>query len=136
MSGSKNGIGKIGWRVVAVTLLCGCVLSAPLSAQTSGGPGAKYQFDQTAADLAQANGFTYREYRDGATTGTVLTVSCVAGASATTFTCTAAIPAITPGNHTVQFTAANVGGESVKSTAFAFQIVAVPSAPTNTRIVP
>lgn len=108
----------------------------PVWAQTPATPGSRFAWTQAAATLADANAFTYRVYLEAAPVGQVLTATCVAGGTPTSFECTAPIPAVTPGPHTVTFTAANAAGESPKSSPFSFLMQAVPGAPTNVRILP
>jgi hypothetical protein len=107
---------------------------APVLAQAQAGPTSRFGWSQVATDLPSASGFTYRAYLDASATGTTLTATCTGTASP--FSCTAPIPAVTPGTHTVALTAANVAGESLKSSVTTFQMVAVPSAPTSIVILP
>jgi hypothetical protein len=83
--------------------------------------------------LAEATGYTYRYYPNAVTTGTVLTGVTCTGTTAP-FNCSAPYPAFTPGSHTLQLTAANIAGESVKSPVFSFTFVVVPGNPINIRI--
>jgi hypothetical protein len=93
----------------------------------------KFAWDQVALDLAEAQGYTYKYYPDGSTTGVVFqNVTCTGAASP--FVCTTPIPAFTPGNHTITITAGNVAGESDKSDPFAFAFVVTPGKPTRIRI--
>ena len=114
-----------------------CLLGAAVVAQGPvATPSSKFQFDQPAPDVATANGYTFRLYADGAATGAIVAgVVCVAGATAGVQTCTMPFPAFTPGAHTVQLTAANVAGESPKSSPFAFTLVVIPGAPSNLRVI-
>lgn len=125
-------------KLIRIALLTTMLAALPLMtfAQTVGGPSSKFGFDQAALTVADANAFTYRAYLDGSAVGVVVTTTCVASAVTSVHTCTAPIPALTPGTHTVQLTAANVAGESLKSAAMSFTIVAVPSAPSSLRIIP
>jgi hypothetical protein len=94
----------------------------------------KFGWDQPAVQLTDAQGFSYKYYPDGATTGIALTgVTC--SGTASPFQCQVAIPAFTPGNHTVTFTATNIAGESAKSTPLNFVFVVTPGAPTNPKII-
>jgi hypothetical protein len=118
------------------TLVCAVGLLAMASlatAQSTGTSSSKLAWDQTGvASAVDAQALTYRYYADGSATGIVLTgVTC---AGTTTVTCSAPFPAFTPGNHAITLTAANVAGESIKSSSFAFVFVVVPSAPGNLRI--
>jgi hypothetical protein len=107
------------------------LLATSVFAQTAT-PGNKFGFDQAAPDLASAQGYTYKIYADGAATGVVAAATC--SGTAAPFACAVAIPAFTPGSHTVQLTATNAAGESAKSTAFTFTLVVVPTAPANLRV--
>lgn len=114
--------------IAAIVLL----FSASAQAQT-GTPTSRLAWDQGAPDLATAQAYAYTYYADGATTGTALTgVTCTG--TAAPFTCSAAFPAFTPGNHTLTLTAKNVAGEGPKSSPLSFVFVVLPSAPQNVRI--
>lgn len=106
----------------------------PAIAHAQATTASKIDFDQQATTLAEANGFAYKYYPDGAATGIALTpVVCTGPASP--FLCEAAFPAFTPGvQHNITITASNTAGESLKSTPFNFTFVVIPSAPTNLRI--
>lgn len=87
--------------------------------------------------MAEAQGYTYKYYPDGSTSGITLSnIVCGNGASATSFQCTAPFPAFTPGKHTLTISATNVAGESTKSSPFDFSFVVVPAAPANLRALP
>jgi hypothetical protein len=124
---------RMRWLISSVGIL---LLATPGFAQTPvGTPTSTFVFDQAAPDLATARAYTYRVYVDAATAGQVVTgVTCVAGPSTGVQTCTMPFPAFTPGTHAVTLTAANQAGESAKSAAFTFTLVAVPGAPANIRI--
>ena len=95
-------------------------------------PASKLAWDQPNATLAEASAMTYKFYPDGGATGFPLTgVTCVVGPPVS---CSGNFPAFTPGSHTIQVTATNTAGESLKSTSFPFTFVVVPSSPTNLRI--
>lgn len=115
----------LGWLCVGF-----CVLSGTLSAQTAT-PTSKFVIDQAAPDLATATSYTYKLYADGASTGTIVVMTCTGVSSP--FTCTTPVGPFTPGSHSVLFTASNVAGESPKGAAITFQMILVPSAPTNGR---
>lgn len=103
------------------------------SAQT-GTPTSQLAWDQSAANLATAQAFTYGFYPDSAAVKTALaSVTCVGTASP--FQCSVAFPSFTPGAHTLTLTASNVAGESPKSPALAFTFVVIPTAPTNPHII-
>lgn len=106
-------------------------MSSLLSAQAT--PASKLVWDQSAPTLVDANSYTYKYYPDGATTGITLTgVTCTGTASP--FVCQVSWPAFTPSNHTLQLTATNIAGESIKSDPFAFVFVVTPAKPVNIRI--
>lgn len=117
-------------KFVLALMFVGVTSLAP--AQT-GTPASKLAYDQSAATLAEAQAFTYKYYPDGSATGTTLTSVVCSGATAP-YTCVVSFPAFTPGTHTLQLTAANVAGESVKSAVFSFTFVVQPTAPANIRI--
>lgn len=114
-------------------ILGGLLLWAVEVAAQTAIPTSKFAWDQGAATLAEAQAYTYRSYSDGAATGVVLSAVVCTG-TASPFVCTVPVPAYTPGTHTVAFTAANLAGESAKSTTLSFTMVIQPSAPTNPRI--
>ena len=118
-------------------LLVLCVwLLLPAVSQAQAVPGSRIGWTQAAATLADAQALTYRAYLDGSTTGTTLTTTCAAGATATTFACSAPIPAVTPGPHGVTLSAANAAGESPKSGTLSFTMLAVPNTPIELKILP
>lgn len=95
-------------------------------------------WDQTAPDLATAQSYTYKYYLDGAVTGFVFTSVTCAAAGAQLFTCQNVFPNFTTGNHTIQVSASNSVGESLKSSPFAFTFSTNPSSPVmpaNIRII-
>lgn len=94
----------------------------------------KFAWDQDAPTLADAQAYTYKYYPDGSATGVTFAVVTCSGA-ATPFTCSAPIPAFTPGNHTITLTASNIAGESAKSNPFGFSFVVTPGVPNNIRII-
>lgn len=120
-------------RLIAVLILAtASVVSAQQPPQ--GSATQKFEWDQQAPTLADAQSYTYKYYPDGSNTGVVFTGVTCSGATSP-FQCNAPIPAFTPGNHTITMTAANVAGESAKSSPFAFNFVVTPSVPTGIRIV-
>lgn len=119
-----------------VFLACVFTLFAA-SAFAQATPGKTLVFDQDAPDLPSANAYTYKHYDDGSLTGLPLTpVACMDRVPAVvgSFTCGVPFPAFTPGAHTLQVTAANTAGESLKSVPFAFTFIVIPAAPKNFRI--
>lgn len=119
--------------VLTVALLCALPFAAQAQTAT---PASKFAWDQPAADLATAQAYTYRYYADAAITSLPLTsVVVTTGTVAGQFPATSAIPAFTPGTHTISIVAVNVDGESLKSNTVTFQMKIVPLAPLNFRIV-
>lgn len=111
----------------------------PASAQVAALQSDRLAWDQQAASLADANGFKYQAYLDGAPAGVTLVVDCQGAASP--YTCTARLPPLTPGQHTVQLTAAMVLpdsriAESEKSPVFSFRVFVGPMPPAQIRLVP
>lgn len=83
--------------------------------------------------LATVNGYVYKLFVDGATTGVIVTgVVCVAAvAPLVGFTCSAPLGAYTAGDHEVTLTA----GDSPPSAALTFRFYATAT-PTNLRLRP
>lgn len=107
-------------------------LLAELALAQSAVPGSTLAWDQSNTDAVSAQAYTYKYYADGSSVGVVLTGVVCSGSAPVS--CTAPFPAFTPGQHSLQLTATNAAGESVKSSPFAFTFVVVPSAPANIRI--
>lgn len=122
------------------SLMCAIVFAIALLIPTTGwsqtaNPAATLAFDQNAVSAAEATSFIYRYYPDGTPLGIGIVLAVVTCSGATSpFLCLTPFPAFTPGAHTLAITAANVGGESLKSTVLAFTFVVIPSPPTNLRI--
>jgi len=91
-----------------------------------------FAWNQDAATQIEANGLTYAVY-EGTVKKTLTSVVCTG--TATPFACTALVGTWTNGAHTVQFTAANSGGESLKSAPFVFDFVTTANTPTSFRII-
>ena len=108
------------------------ISSVPAFAQTAT-PSNRFALDQAAPDLATAQAYTFRMYADGATTGTVVVMTCTGSSSP--FVCSTPVNAFTPGAHAITMTAANVAGESTASAALSFVMIIQPAPPTNLRIV-
>jgi hypothetical protein len=101
-------------------------------------PNTRLAWDQTAPDLATAQSFTYKFYRNGATAGTVVTsVVCtpaVATSPVGTFPCNAPFPSSTPGvKHSITLSATSPAGESPVSAPYVFTLTMIPAAPLNLR---
>lgn len=96
-------------------------------------------WDQAAATLADAQGYRYLAYANGATTGIVVTATCTGTASP--FACSTPLPAPVTviGDHSVVLAAQlslgpNLWSDDARSLPFAFRVVAVPSAPDQLRL--
>lgn len=120
-------------RLVFSLMFGACLLTAQTVMAQTAVPTSRLGWDQAAVTPAEASGYTYRYYPDGAVGGTTVSSVACTGVSSP-FNCSISFPAFTPGSHTLQLTAANVAGESVKSASFAFVFVVVPAAPTGLRI--
>lgn len=108
------------------------LLVLPIIANAQAIPSSKLAWDQSGADLATVQAYTYKYYPDLATTGTVLSnVTC--SGTTSPFQCEVAYPAFTPGNHTVKISASNIAGETL-SDPFAFTFVVQPAKPLNLHI--
>ncbi len=107
------------------------------SAQQAVSGNEKVAWDQNAPDLNTAQSYVYAVYIDSGPRTVLSGVSCTG--TAAPFQCQVPFPAATPGQHTLQLTAANVingqTAESVKSAPLPFVLIVAPDAPTNLRIV-
>lgn len=128
-------------KKIFLTLLGALLLPTLAHAQT-GSASDKIAWTQMAADLATAQGYTYRHYDDVSATGVVLApVVCANQVPpvASVFDCAAPLPAFVTGAHTTALTAGTtVAGqpvESLKSTPLTFTFVVIPPAPTGVHIV-
>jgi len=118
------------------TLLALVLIVTPiiLSAQAPIGiPTSKFAWNEDAPTLADVQGYTYKYYLDGAVAG-VAFVGVVCSGAASPFSCEVNIPAFTPGNHSITYTAQNIAGESSKSLPFGFAFVVTPAIPSGMRI--
>lgn len=100
--------------------------------------GSRLIWDQTAATLAEAQGYTYRFYKDALSGVLIAGVVCgpaVASSPAGTFPCEAPWPADVPGaTHTAVVTAMNAGGlESPPSNPYTYVFTVRTIAPRNLR---
>lgn len=108
--------------LLALALL---LMTAPVYAQTAT-PQNKFQWTETGQAAPIAAAATYNLYDGSNPTPLVLTtVTCVAGAPTTDAVCTATIPALTLGVHTVTLSQVISGAESGKSTGLSFTFVIV-----------
>jgi hypothetical protein len=119
-------------RLKIVIVAAMALLTASLAYAQTATPANKYQWTQQAQSATVAQAATYPHYLDGAATpSTTLTAACTqSGADAT---CTAPIPALTIGNHTVTLSQLISGAESPKSSPVTFTFVVVVQ-PTGLRI--
>lgn len=127
------------WAAFVCLISAMLLWSAGAFAQTPSLPGDKLGFDQGAGTLADAQAYVYSAYIDGATTPTLLVATCMGTTSP--FACSAPLPPLLTGTHTVALTAKVVlpdgrSAESAKSAPFSFRIFAAPNAPANIKIVP
>ena len=121
-----------------IALLSAFVLMALTAhAQTPADPSKRLGWDVPgqAVTVAQASG--YNLYIDAATTPVGLqSVSCASGGgSGPAVTCTAPIPAMTPGTHLITLTQTSGTAESAKSTGLSITFVVVVT-PQGLRVVP
>lgn len=90
----------------------------------------KWAWNQPAISAAEAQALTYRYYLDGSTEPKVLAgVTCSEPeVSPGKYRCTAPIPAMELGEHTVKLTASNSEGETVPSNTMTlkFSLLATP----------
>lgn len=116
---------------IVVAAIAFCLLSNTAWAQTpQATPVSKFSWTMASPTLADANGYEYRIYVDGSTTGAIL-AGVVCTGTVAPYNCEAPIPAFTPGNHTATLTAKNVAGESAKSDPLGFVFVVTPAKPGN-----
>lgn len=119
-------------RRLTLTLL-GILFATPALAQTPVTPLSTMAWDQAAPTLTAAQSYIYGLYIGTAPRADLPTVTCTGTASP--YRCTAPVPAMTPGPHTLQLTAsqlvAGVRGESAKTPPLAIVMVIAPAAPSN-----
>jgi hypothetical protein len=114
-------------RYVLITLLL--LLSTVVSAQTVTAA-STLQWTLVGQGFATSQSAVYKAYVDATTTGvTLTTVTCVAGVPTSNAACTSAMPALTPGTHTLVITQSIGTAESPKSNAASvtFTVVVTPS---------
>lgn len=119
-----------------LALLCVWLIPVTAWAQTAT-PTDRLGFDQAAATLAVAQGFTVSLELDGVVLPTTQALTCTGAASP--FACSTAIPAVTPGTHAVRLrvneTTNGATLSSAWSSALSFTMRAVPATPGNVRLV-
>jgi hypothetical protein len=111
-----------------ILLLSIILIPSSSFSQVQVGPTAKMVFNAPtgATTVAQALSFTYKHYIDNTTTGTTFVPTC--SIVLLNVECESPLPALTVGNHSIQITATNVAGESLKVPvpALSFTVLAVP----------
>ena len=118
-------------RLILLLLLVGVPQIA--WAQPAASATSRLAWDQPAGTLAEAAGCAYEASWDGAAVVPVTGVTCTGASSP--IVCAGSFPAQTPAAHSVRLQARNAAGSSPLSSSFAFQFVALPSAPQNLRII-
>jgi hypothetical protein len=93
----------------------------------------KLAWTQAGQDLNTVQGYGYKWYLDGSTTGNQFSGVLCTGTTPT-FDCQVQFPPLTQGNHSLRLSASNAAGEGVLSDPFAFSFVGKPDKPTNLRI--
>lgn len=121
--------------ILAVTLVAGLATSA--AAQTPATPGQAFGFDYLTSDLATYAVIRFEQQIDGAAWVDVgiPTVANDAQTPAGATTYRVAIPALTPGAHTVTWRACNATACSAAATPLAFTLVVQPPTVSGGRIV-
>jgi hypothetical protein len=120
-----------------IGLFAAFVLLASIASAQDATGASRFQWDQDGTDLPTVQSYVVNHYSDGAAGLVLNAVVCVVNAA--TFTCTAPIPAYTPGLHVVNITASvalSGGGflESGHSNDVNFNMVATPATPRNFRL--
>ena len=119
-------------------LLCGVLALVPVLAwaQPTATPGQAFAFDFVTADLAT---YSVTRFEMRVDTGTWVSVAIPTVANDTqtpagSSTYRVAIPALTPGAHSVAFRACNSGGCGTASAPLDFTLVIVPPPPSGVRV--
>jgi hypothetical protein len=122
-------------RILAVVLISVRSVAAQQAPGALSMVNNQYQWQQGAADLAEASSYVYRAYVD--TMPVILAHACQATAQPMIFACAASIGPQLVGAHSAQLTAANQAGESEKSTPpLLYSVAIVPPAPQDPRLGP
>lgn len=87
-------------------------------------------WDQVAANLAEAQGLSYKFYADGSPAGAPLTGVTCSGTTSPFLCVTVGLPTLPPGNHTLTLTAVSADAESAQSNSVS---ISVPQSPGNVR---
>ena len=84
------------------------------------GPNHRFEWDQYSYNLNTVNALSFDYFLDGSTSGTHLDkVTCTGNAP--NFVCSAPVPAMSNGVHTIKLSAINIIGESGQSLEFRFR---------------
>jgi hypothetical protein len=86
----------------------------------------KLAWVMTGQDLNTVQGYGYKWYLDGSTTGNQFSGVLCSGITPT-FECQVAFPPVTQGNHVIRLSASNAAGEGELSDPFAFSFVGKPA---------
>lgn len=113
------------------TLLAILLFAIPAAAQDTVivGQPLVIEWDQDAPNLAEAQAYSYRLNITPADDQVLSSVTCIATAVPTTFTCSAPMLALTVGTFTMDMQATYNGLTSVNSTPYTLNVVAAPTAP-------
>jgi hypothetical protein len=98
-----------------VIAACGGSPPAPGAGETITGV-ERFGWDQSAADAGELASFQYAFYVDDARTDAT-DVSCAPGQSSGRFVCTARLPTLSPGAHTLQVAAFVIDGGAIRESA-------------------
>ncbi len=120
-------------RIASLLVAAGCSLGIATAQPAT--PSSRLAWDEVGQSVATAQAAAYAVYVDTGTPVALAGVTCVVGTPASTTTCSAAFPALTPGAHTLTLTQIIGGAESAKSATLAFSYVLVVT-PTAVRVVP
>jgi hypothetical protein len=98
--------------VAFALIACGGSHPAPSGSDTVTGD-ERFAWDQPAADAGELATFHYALYMDDVR-GEAVDVSCAPGQTSGRFTCTARLPAMAPGTHTLQVAAYVIDGTATR----------------------
>ncbi len=111
-------------RLSSAIVVATCLLAACGPSASSGTPGGtetitgaeRFGWDQPAADAGELASFRYALYVDDVRSEAA-DVSCAPGQSAGRFACTAALPALSTGTHTIRVAAFVLDGGTVRESS-------------------
>lgn len=109
------------------------LVAAPCFAQTPATKASRLGWTQQAESLADAQALTFTIYVD-VLPGVAMVNPACSDAPAQMYQCEGALPAMTPGQHSLALTATSAGQESDKSSPLALRLVVVQT-PTGLRII-